>query len=399
MWDRNTSGRGTVRTKKPGATRRRACAIGMACAIGLLGASLVACGSDGNNAAGNVRTHDWSDAIAAKVDGEKITEADVNDYIDGYRKAYGLVTDAKWATFLDEQSSTVSAYREAAIRQIAERRVVGRIADEAGIDVTDKEVDAAIADARKQAGYADDSDGWNAFLSSIGKDAKSYRADVRLTLLVRRYAETHADIKTPSESQMRSYASTDVAKYTGKRVVAVSFTRSADAMAARAELGDSGITMDAINAVADKHDGKAKNLGWNGLSDMDGACTKAISDLSAGQASDVTHDGGKYVIYYVSQEYDASTDGSVDVGTMPKELYNALKSDVTTSINANAMQECLDALMKRHNLSINDMPKGLPYDIDIKTNSTYGATNSNADSGSENADANVADANNGSAKE
>ena len=55
--------------------------------------------------------------------------------------------------------------------------------------------------------------------------------------------------------------------------------------------------------------------------------------------------------------------------------------------------------MKRHNLSINDMPKGLPYDIDIKANSTYGATNSNTDSGSENADANVADANNGSAKE
>lgn len=371
---------------------RVACAIGMSCAIGLLGMFLTACGNDAN-ATNETQQQDWSTAVAATVDGHDITEADVNDYISGYRKAYGLVTDAQWATFLDEQGSTASAYREAAIRQLAERYVVDQIADDEGISVADDEIDAAIGDAKAQAGYADDDAGWDEFLSSIGKDADSYRNDVRLTILVRKYAETHADMQTPSEAQMRSYASTDAAKYTGKRVVSVSFGRSADANAAKAGLSGDGITMDTVSSVASGHDGIVSDLGWTGLSDMTSACTTAIADLSAGQASDVTHDDGKFVIYYVAQEFVAGSDGSIDVGSMPKELYDTLRSDVSSSINANAMQSCLDELLDEHGLSISNMPSGLPYDIDIKANSTYSATETNT----ENANSADASANDGSA--
>lgn len=371
---------------------RGACAIGMSCAIALLGMSLTACSND-TNAANDTQQQDWSTAVAATVDGHDITEADVNDYIDGYRKAYGLVTDAQWATFLDEQSSTANAYREAAIRQLAERYVVNQIADDEGISVTDDEIDSAVSDAKAQAGYADDDAGWDTFLSSIGKDADSYRNDVRLTLLVRKYAETHASVQTPSEAQMRSYASTDTAKYTGKRVVSVSFKRSADATAAKKELSGIDITMDTVSTVASGHDGTVSSLGWTGLSDMTSACTTAIADLSAGQTSDVTHDDGKYVIYYVAQEFKAGSDGSIDVGSMPKELYDTLRSDVSTSINADAMQSCLDELLDEHELSISDMPSGLPYDIDIKANSTYSATNTNM----ENANATDASTDDGSA--
>lgn len=371
---------------------RIACAIGMSCAIALLGMSLTACGNDAN-VTNETQRQDWSTAVAATVDGHDITEADVNGYISGYRKAYGLVTDAQWATFLDEQSSTASAYREATIRQLAERYVVDQIADDEGISVTDDEIDAAIGNARAQAGYADDNAGWSEFLSSIGKDADSYRNDVRLTLLVRKYAEAHADMQTPSEAQMRSYASTDIAKYTGKRIVSISFGRSADANAAKAELSGDGITMDTVSSVASGHDGTVSDLGWTGLSDMTSACTMAITDLTAGQASDVTHDDGKFVIYYVAQEFEAGADGSIDVGSMPKELYDALRSDVSSSINANAMQSCLDELLDGHGLSISDMPSGLPYDIDIKANSTYSATNADT----ENANSTDANTNDGSA--
>lgn len=374
----DTLARGTA-----GSIARIACTIGMACVIGLLGVSLTACNSGDANTTDEMQTQDWSSVVAATVDGHDIMESDVNGYIDGYRKAYGLVTDAQWATFLDEQGSTASAYREAVIRQIAERYVVSNIADGEGISVSSDEIDAAIDDAKSQAGYADDDDGWDSFLSSIGKDADSYREDVRLTLLVRKYAETHASIQTPSEAQMRSYASTDVSKYTGKRVVSVSFSRSVDATAAKEGLGSDGIGMDAIDAAAGRHDGTVTNLGWTGLADMSSACTMAIADLSAGQASDVTYDDGKYVIFYVAQEFYAGTDGSVDVSAMPEELYDRLRSDVSSSINANAMQACLDSLMDEHDLSINDMPSGLPYDIDIQSNSAYNSTESNT----ENADA------------
>ena len=260
-----------------------------ACAAGLLSVSLAACGTasdgnatnDANDAVG--QSQDWSASIAATVNGHDIMESEVNDYIDGYRKAYGLGTDAQWATFLDEQDGTASAYREAAIRQIAERYVVGSIADDEGISVTDDEVDAAIANAREQAGYAGDDDGWDAFLSSIGKDKDSYRADVRSTLLVRKYVTSHARIETPSDAQMRSYASTNVSKYTGKRVVSVSFDRVSDANAVKASLGGDGIGMDAVSAAADAHNGTVTSLGWTGITDIDSACATAIAELSAGQ--------------------------------------------------------------------------------------------------------------------
>lgn len=374
-----------------------------ACAAGLLSVSLAACGTasdgnatnDANDAVG--QSQDWSASIAATVNGHDIMESEVNDYIDGYRKAYGLVTDAQWATFLDEQDGTASAYREAAIRQIAERYVVGSIADDEGISVTDDEVDAAIANAREQAGYAGDDDGWDAFLSSIGKDKDSYRADVRSTLLVRKYVTSHARIETPSDAQMRSYASTNVSKYTGKRVVSVSFDRVSDANAAKASLGGDGIGMDAVSAAADAHNGTVTSLGWTGITDIDSACATAIAELSAGQASDVVSDGGRYCVFYVAQEFDAGSDGSIDVGAMPQDLYDTLKADVTSSVNAGAMQSCLDALLDGHGLSITDMPSGLPYDIDIKANSTYSASN---DTNAENADTdNASDASNASSSD
>lgn len=74
------------------------------------------------------KASDWTTKVAATIDGHDITEADVNDFIEKYRKAYGHTTDASWATFLDSQGKTASDYRDLAIEQLEERYLVQRLA-------------------------------------------------------------------------------------------------------------------------------------------------------------------------------------------------------------------------------------------------------------------------------
>ena len=364
---------------------RNVITIGLALALaGTMPFMLSGCGNASNGNTSNTNQGqmqassdgDWSKRTAATVDGHKITEADVNDYISGYRKAYGLTTDSAWATYLDEQSKKASDFRESAVKQIAERYVVSRIAKQDGISITDADIDAKIASVREQSGNRSD-DSWKSFLSDIGMTEQQYRDDVRSTLLVRKYAEENAKLQSPSDAQMLAYASNDVSAYTGKNVYELKFTKMASANAAYAKLSGNGVTMDTVKSVSDGNDGSVTRIGWTCFTNMSSVCTTAIANVNAGQCSTVVRDGSNYAIFYVSQECVTGTDGTLDVASMPKELYDALYEDTSSSINANAMQECLDGLLKKHAFKMQDMPKGLPYDIDIKKNSKYNA-NSNA---------------------
>lgn len=328
--------------------------------------------TDSSNQSGN---NDWTTMVAATVDDHDIMESEVNDYISGYRKAYGYVSDSAWATFLDEQSATTSQYRESAIKQLAERYVVSQIADSVNISVSDDEVDAAIEEAKTESGHADD---WTDFLSSIDMTEDSYREQIKSTLLVRKYAEATETLQTPSDSQMRSYAASNTGKYTGKQVYEASFSTLSEAQAVSNSIAGTTMSLDNMEKLADEHDGNVSCLGWSGLVSLPSECSDAIENIGAGQSSSVVHSGSEYVIYYVAQEFEAdSNTGLINVADMPEELYNKLKSDTAASINANAMQDALDSLLEEHELKINEMPDGLPYDVDIKENSTYSTNSSN----------------------
>lgn len=330
-------------------------------------------------------TTDWTTKVAATIDGHDIMESDVNDFIEKYRKAYGYSTDASWATFLDSQGKTTSDYRDLAIEQLEERYLVQKLAEDDGITVSDTDVNNAVTKARQSAGYDGDDDGWKAFLDGLGYTEDEYSETFRESLLVDAYAEANKVTQTPTDAQMRAYASKNTGRYTGKKVYSATFTTRASALKAKqATDGQESVSLDAFTDAMTNAGGNVTTIGWSGMSTLTSGATTAISSLEAGQLSDVIHEDSGYVVYYVAQQFSLASDGTVSINGMPIDLYEILKSETSASINASAKQEYLSNLVTSYSPTKNDMPSGLPYDIDIEANSTYSTENTNTDDGTSN---------------
>lgn len=341
--------------------------IVITCVIMLLLVVLTACSQDAGNANDENATSnaDWSQVVAATVDGHDIMESDVNDFIQKYRKMSGYATDDTWREYLDEQSTTPSAYRDGAITQLEINYLIPRLAEQEGISVPDDDVDKAMTKAQTDAGYDGDDDGWVKFLDGIGYTSDSYRASIRTSLVVTRYADANLILETPTDAQMVSHASASLGTYTGKKVLAGTFDTNAKAKAARDAMQDDSMGTADFDKAVDDNGGRLRTVGWSGMSDLTTGCTNAIASLSAGQASLPIHEDAGYVIYYVEQEFSLSSNGTLDVSHMPEELRQILASDTAASLNASKEQEYLESVLAKHDVTKADMPDGLPYDVTV----------------------------------
>lgn len=334
---------------------------------------------------------DWEHMVAGTVDGHDIMESEVNAYVARYRKMANMTGDAEWATYLDKQGLTIKSFREKAVKALQEQYVAEQEAKDADLSVTDSDIDAAISDARKQAGYEDDDDGWKSFLDGVGYTEETYRADIRATYIENALAQKNAVMSTPTETQMQSEASEDVSKWTGKKVYAVTVKSGdstselararakAQAIADAVNKGGNPVTADALTQASAPEGGTVSEIGWSGLVTMQDAYKTAIESLHAGQVSSPVRSDEGYAVVLVSDEFDADASDTIRVSDMPRDLYDKLYEQTSQSLNANAVSTYLDGLLAKHESSVSDMPDGLPYYVDIDAKSQFGTnTNTNA---------------------
>lgn len=341
---------------------------------------------------------DWEHMVAGTVDGHEIMESEVNAYVARYRKMANLTGDSEWATYLDKQGLTIKSFREKAVKALQEQYVAEQEAKDADLSVTDSDIDAAISDARKQAGYEGDDDGWKSFLDRLGYTEDSYRADIRATYVENALAQRNAVMSTPTETQMQSQASEDVSKWTGKKVYAATVRSdgsTADLARARSKAqaiadavtkGGSHVTSDALAQASAPEGGTVSEVGWSGLATMQDAYKTAIADLHAGQVSGPVRSDEGYAVILVTDEFDADASDTVRVSDMPRDLYDKLYDETSRSLNANAVATYLDGLLAKHESSVSDMPEGLPYHVDIDAKSQF-ETGANESDGSGDANA------------
>lgn len=315
---------------------------------------------------------DTATSVAASIDGHDIMESDVSDYISRYRTMSGYTTDATWATYLDKQGASASDYRDEAIESLEETYVAVRDANSEGITVSDDDVDAAVAQSQTNAGYDGDASGWATFLDTLGYTPDSYRKDVGDEMLTELYVSRNVTLQTPDDADMKSYASNDIGRYTGKKVYSVSFSNQTHANGFMSAIDESNVDISTLSSAADSNSGTLKALGWSGMSSLSAGCTSAISDLSAGQASSpVSESDGNVYVYYVEQEFTTNDTGTISVQNMPRELYDILYSETSAQMNKEAASSFLSDKVSSLSPTTYDMPSGLPYDVDIASNSTY----------------------------
>ena len=334
------------------------------------------------------------DQSAAIVDGETITEQQVADYVDKYRRYIGKTADADWATFMDENSLTADSIRTEAVTRLEQQSIIKKAAESQGITASDEEIDEKIASERERADLKDDDEGWNKWLDQMGYNAESYRDEIRYGIVEEKYIATQVPPTDPTDYALESQANKDIESYTGRKGYQVLFKLDNNATASKVTeaedkakelikgLGDNPSKDDFIKTAdeAAKSDGtSSRELQWDCLVSYDAATQGALGKLEAGKmtAEPVRTDKG-YAVIYCTDTYLADDEGKIDVASMPEAIKKQLRLDAYEDINKNPRDTYLMMLTYNHSTDVTEMPKGLPYDVDMSL-STYNKDESTTD--------------------
>ena len=405
--------------------------VGTAVAIGLVATmslgSITGCSGNKSNDNGNTNTSqsssnstDWKNATAATFNGSKITEQEVNDYIDQYRKYNSYTDDTAWAKYLKSSNLTAETVRKNAISQLAEKIAVKAKCDQENITVSDDDVNSRYDEVKKQYSQYGGEDVFNNSLKNMGYTEQSYKDDLKYDMLRSKLLDKMVQAEEPSDADLQKEANDNAKKYTGKKSYNIVFkvddtsdTTAMDAAKKKAQafiddLKKSDNVDEALFAKKAKElvdngtASEASDVGWSGQNSFVTAYTDALDKLEVGKYTEepVESSYGYHVIF-CEDEFMPNADGGVTLASMPDDLKEALKATVKQS-NLNTKQDkYLSMLVNDTSLNVKAMPKGLPYDVDMKladdnsnnnnnsndSTSTAVATNDDtttADSGSDN---------------
>ena len=333
---------------------------------------------------------------AAVVDGDRITEQEVADYVDQYRRYIGKTTDADWATFLDENSMTADTVRSQALNRLEQQLIIRKAAAEANITATKEEVDEKVATQRERASLTDDDQKWNTWLDEMGYTEDSYRKEMEYGIIEDKYVATQVTPVEPSDYSLQTQASSNVSDYTGRKAYRILFKLDMNATASQVNdvkakaqevidgLGENPSKEDFLkkaDELAKSKDVIASDMGWDCISSYEVLVQKAVNEMEAGQLyQEPVRDGDGFNVIYCMETYLANEDGTIDMASMPEAIAKVLREDTYEESNKNPKNTYLMLLTYSHSIDAKDMPEGLPYDVDMSL-STYHADDESADSG------------------
>lgn len=369
---------------------RTVCAVGVsaACAWGLAGCTTTGEASD--------TTDVNSGAVAATVDGVDIYENAVSEYIAGLRSQYSLTDEAAWGQYLAQQDSTPAAIRENVIDSFVTRELIRSHAGERDITVESSEVDSQVDQMKKN--YESD-EKWQEALTKAGMTDQEYREEIELQLLNKHLYESFAVTEEPSEEDQLQYAQMYASAYDGaKRSSHVLFAAEDEATAQEVLDKLNAGEMDIADAAKEysKDTGSAEkggDVGWDKTSSLVEEYQTALDGLEKDQLSGlVTSTYGIHIIK-CTDVYNAPKEKAEDgtetvkvtsVDQIPSEWLDSLKESLNSQKQSEAYQAWMDEKKEAADIKINDMPSGLPYDLDMSKYQS--ATDSGAEEGNPESD-------------
>lgn len=349
---------------------RSVCAVALsaACLTGL-----AACSSSGSQS---------NDQVAATVNGTEISEQTVTDYIQNFRTSQNLTDDDSWGKWMAQYSLDPSSVRDEVISYYEDIELTKQAADENGVSVSDDDVDAQVEQMKSN--YSDD-DAWNNALQQAGTTEDQYRESVRQAMLESALKDKVASDNTdPSDDDLLTYAQQYASAFSGaKKSSQILFSSDDEATAQEVldkinsgELSFEDAVQQYSTDDASKADGG--NVGWDLLNQFVSEYTDALANLSEGQVSGlVKSDYGIHIIKCT--EVYTAPDEVTSLDQVPPELVEYLRSMVKSSNEASAYQTWFQDYKNQADIQKNDMPSGLPYDVDM---SQYQSDDSSSSSSS-----------------
>lgn len=306
-------------------------------------------------------------SIAADVNGTKIEEDDVTDFIEGFRKNNPQYeNDANWAEFLKSNGYTSETLRSYVIESVFIPKVlIAQQCAKRDIRVSDPDLDAVIEQEKAyyEMRYGDNS--WDSVLASFGYDEKTWRENELNRLLEEKLKSEVVEPADPTEAEVLAMANEEASTYNGKDTYYIEFASEQDARSAREETAGAGdtVSLDQFSRLGD-----AVHAGWNSLPNdrkaMSTDYIQATNSLNAGNVSDPLQIDGKWMLIYCDSSFNVGAGGeSVALASIPQDIYEQIVVDAGKAKTDELFDEWLEHLVESSDIEVSPMPDGLSYNI------------------------------------
>ena len=313
--------------------------------------------------------------VAATVNGDAVYEAEVTDYIEGFRAQNPeYESDEGWAEFLKENGYTAESIRRLVLDSVFIPRVlIHQECAARGISLTDSELDAVIDRERQyyEGRYGENS--WESVLSSYGYDEESWRENEADRLLEEQLIDEVIGNVQVTDAQLQDEADRHASVYNGKHSRYLSFDSEQAAQEALSNLRDvaGDMTVGKFRAGSQR----STDAGWNSIpSDRDAMSTEyiaALNELQEGEYSGVVAQEHDWVIVFCDEVYNVrKSQGHVDLTAMPEEILQHVRQDAHDAIVQSSFSQWMENRIDIANVEYTDIPEGLPYDVNVAIGNT-----------------------------
>ena len=334
--------------------------------------------------------------VAATVNGTDIAEDRVTTYIEDMRESQGMTDDDSWASWLSQSGYTPESLREAVINMFVTYELENKAAADAGIKVTDEEVDAVVESMKSN---YDSDEAWQQALSSAGLTEERYRENVYQPMLEDKLLDAviedkdkKADDKTVL-SYVQMYASAlDGMKRSSHILFAADDKKTAEDVLDQLKGGADFAELAKKYSTDSGSAEKGGDVGWSGLNSFVDAYQKALDDLGKGETSGlVTSEYGIHIIRCTDVWNAPSEVKSLD--DVPSELVDVVRTQMADpAAEQSAYSAYIENLRKDADIHVNDMPAEVSYNVDMsKYASSSSSDAENAADADESADAEAAE--------
>ena len=272
------------------------------------------------------------------------------------RTSYGYTKDEDWAQYLVDNDLTPKKYRKQLIDSYTQQILLQQAQKENGVTVSDEEVEKAWKDACKSAGGAK---AFKKTLKTYGYTEDTYKDSLKESLAQQKLKDAVAPTSKPKDSEIVDYINENLSSYNDAR-------RSSNIL----------IKVDSDASDEDKAAAKAKaqecldKINSGELSFED-----AVEQYSDDMSDVVESTYGYHIIkctdyFHVDNQVD-------DIKQVPKDIKKYVSNVVKTQAASTAYSEWLEQYKKDADITVNPMPKDVPYNVSLK-----GVTKSSTDDSS-----------------
>lgn len=326
------------------------------------------------------------ESVAATVGTKKISEQTITDYITNYRTSQGLDDDSTFAMVLSMYGMTPESFRENIIDMFVNRELVLLAAQEKGMSIDSATIDEYVDQMKSN--YSDDA-AWQTALTNAGLTEEKYRENIEYALLNKQLSASFAVSDDPTDEQVFAVAQ-DNLKYfeKAKRSSHILFDASDEETAREVLEKINNGTLDFADAASQysKDSSSAVNggdVGWDLLTSFVSEYQTALDGLELGQVSELVESQFGYHIIKCTEVMPAA-DSVKSLSDLPEAFQTYFKQLATTTSSSStststAFSVWLNGYRTTVDVKINDMPKGLPYDVDM-TAATTKSSSASSDS-------------------